>query len=54
MGGAVEMTITFLSTVTADDLLRSSLPFSYLEVEVESTDGNDHDIQIYTDISAGI
>lgn len=34
------------------DLMRSSLPYSYLEVEVSSLDGNDHNVQLYTDISA--
>jgi hypothetical protein len=49
----VEMKVTFLSSVTPDDFMRSSLPFSYLDVSVSSTDGNSHDIQLYTDISAG-
>ena len=53
VGGAVEMTITFLSPVTPDELLRSSLPYSYMSVEVKSVDGSDHDVQVYTDISAG-
>jgi hypothetical protein len=35
-----------------DDLLRSSLPYMYLETEVSSLDGNQHDVQLYTDISA--
>ena len=46
------MKITFLSTVTPNELLRSSLPYSYMDVEVSSMDGNSHDVQIYTDISA--
>jgi hypothetical protein len=29
------------------------LVFSYLEVTVESHDGNPHDVQLYADISAG-
>lgn len=48
----VEMTITFLSPVTPNDLLRSSLPYTYMEVDVQSMDGNNHDVQLYTDISA--
>ena len=52
VGGLVSMTITFLSNVTPNDLLRSSLPYTYMEVDVASSDGNDHDVQIYTDISA--
>lgn len=51
--GQVEMKVTFLSPVYPDDLMRASLPYSYMEVDVQSTDGNTHDVQIYTDISAG-
>ncbi|KAF2718543.1 GTA glutaminase A [Polychaeton citri CBS 116435] len=52
VGGVVGMTLTFLSPVTPDDLLRSSLPYTYLNVETWSKDGNNHDIQVYTDITA--
>lgn len=51
--GKVELKVTFLSPVIPDDLKRSSLPYSYLEVDVRSTDGGEHDVQLYTDISAG-
>ena len=54
VGGYVEMKITFMSPVTPDELLRSSLPYSYIEVEVKSMDGDSHDVQLYTDISAGM
>lgn len=53
VNGQVEMTITFLSPVYPDDLLRASLPYSYMNVDVKSVDGQQHDIQVYTDISAG-
>lgn len=46
------MKITFLSGVTPDDLLRSSLPYTYLDVEMVSTDGGQHSVQLYSDISA--
>jgi len=49
----VELTVTFLSPLTPNDQKRQSLLFSYLDVEVQSLDGNSHDVQIYTDISAG-
>ena len=49
----VEMNITFLSPITPTDLMRQSLPFSYVEVSIISTDGNAHDVQLYTDITAG-
>ncbi|TVY53517.1 Glutaminase A [Lachnellula cervina] len=52
VGGLVEMNITFLSTLTPDDQKRQSLVFSYLDVGVQSLDGNAHDVQLYTDISA--
>ena len=53
VNGQIEMKITFLSPVYPDDLMRASLPYSYMEVEVHSTDGATHDVQVYTDISAG-
>jgi uncharacterized protein (DUF608 family) len=49
----VQMKITFLSPVSPDDLLRSSLPYSYMDVEVKSLDSSSHRVQLYTDISAG-
>ncbi|KAJ5233992.1 uncharacterized protein N7469_005758 [Penicillium citrinum] len=48
----LEMNITFLSPITPTDYKRQSLVFSYLNVEVSSLDGDDHDVQVYTDISA--
>ncbi|GLI76787.1 hypothetical protein PoHVEF18_005065 [Penicillium ochrochloron] len=52
VGGKVEMNITFMSPITPNDFKRQSLIFSYLNVEVSSLDGNDHDVQVYADISA--
>lgn len=49
----LEMTISFLSLLAPEDLKRSSLPYSYMEVKVKSKDGNSHKVQLYTDISAG-
>jgi len=53
VGGKIEINITFLSPVTPDDMKRQSLIFSYLDVAVQSLDGAAHDVQLYTDISAG-
>jgi Domain of unknown function (DUF5127) len=55
VGEAVEMNVTFLSPITPDepDLMRQSLVFSYLNVDVQSLDGEPHDVQLYADISAG-
>lgn len=51
--GKISLTATFLSPVHPNDLLRQSMQFSYLQVSVESSDGNPHDIQIYSDVSGG-
>ncbi|CAI7632619.1 hypothetical protein N7533_000851 [Penicillium manginii] len=48
----LEMNITFLSPITPADYRRQSLVFSYLNVEVASLDGNEHEVQVYADISA--
>lgn len=50
--GPIQMKITFLSSATPKDILRSSLPYTYMEVEVVSTDGEEHSVQLYSDISA--
>ncbi|KZV92933.1 DUF1793-domain-containing protein [Exidia glandulosa HHB12029] len=50
--GPVELTVTFLSPVNTDDLLRQTIPFSYLSVAVASKDGAAHNVQVYNDISA--
>jgi len=31
-----------------------SLPFTYLAIEVESTDGNAHGVQVYVDVTGGL
>lgn len=54
VAGQVEMTIAFLSPLAPGDQKRQSLTFMYLDVAVESIDGAAHDIQLYTDISAGV
>lgn len=53
VGGVVEMNITFLSPLYPKDMMRQSLPFSYLNVIVSSSDGSAHDVQLYADITAG-
>ncbi|KAH9877777.1 hypothetical protein J1614_002994 [Plenodomus biglobosus] len=50
----VELKVTFLSPLTPMDFKRQSLTFSYMNVEVSSIDDSEHDVQIYTDISAVI
>ncbi|KZM27291.1 catalytic [Ascochyta rabiei] len=48
----VSLKVTFLSPLFPKDLKRQSLIFSYMNIEVLSLDGSEHDVQIYTDISA--
>ncbi|EMD40769.1 hypothetical protein CERSUDRAFT_111353 [Gelatoporia subvermispora B] len=50
--GAVDITATFLSPVEPGDLVRQSLPFSYLAITATSNDGKPHAVKLYTDISA--
>ncbi|KAK1226441.1 hypothetical protein PQX77_010605 [Marasmius sp. AFHP31] len=50
--GPVDLTVTFLSPVEPTDLVKQSLPFSYLTLAAKSTDGNSHSVQIYSDTSA--
>ncbi|KZV85915.1 DUF1793-domain-containing protein [Exidia glandulosa HHB12029] len=49
--GSVYLTYTFLSPITPKDLLRQSIPFSYLYVTAQSMDGKPHTVSVYTDIS---
>ncbi|KAL5519656.1 hypothetical protein ACEPAH_1339 [Sanghuangporus vaninii] len=49
--GLVNVTMTFMSPIEAKDIVRQSLPFSYLYFEVDSIDGNAHDITIYSDVT---
>jgi len=51
--GKIELKVTFLSPLTPKDYKRQSLTFSYMDVAVSSLDGSEHDVQVYTDISAG-
>ncbi|KAL5409434.1 hypothetical protein PMIN06_010398 [Paraphaeosphaeria minitans] len=48
----VTIKASFISPLTPKDLKRQSLIASYLNVEVASKDGSDHEVQLYTDISA--
>ncbi|KAJ4001761.1 hypothetical protein F5050DRAFT_1721221 [Lentinula boryana] len=50
--GPVDLTVNFLSPVEPTDLVKQSVPFSYMAVSAASTDGATHSVQIYSDISA--
>ncbi|KAJ3793241.1 hypothetical protein GGU11DRAFT_419164 [Lentinula aff. detonsa] len=49
--GPVDLTVTFLSPIEPDDLVKQSLPFSYLSVSAASNDGSSHSVSVYTDIT---
>lgn len=53
INGQVEMNVTFFSPAFPDDSKRQSLIYSYLNVDIASIDGATHDVQLYSDISAG-
>ena len=46
----VEFNVTFLSPVTPNDDIKTSLPFSYLAIDVEPTACDKHSISLYSDI----
>lgn len=51
------LTIMTMSTYLPDsnkptDILKQSMPFSYMSISAISTDGNSHDFAVYSDISA--
>lgn len=50
--GPIDLTVNFLSPVEPTDLVKQSLPFSYVTLTATSTDGKAHSVQLYTDISA--
>ncbi|CUA66635.1 hypothetical protein RSOLAG22IIIB_00076 [Rhizoctonia solani] len=49
--GPVNLVLTFLSPIDTNDLVRLSLPFSYLSVSAVSNDGASHSVSVYTDNS---
>ncbi|KAJ3971497.1 hypothetical protein EV361DRAFT_799932 [Lentinula raphanica] len=50
--GPIDVTVKFLSPVEPTDLVKQSIPFSYMAVSAASTDGATHSVQVYSDISA--
>ncbi|KLO17752.1 DUF1793-domain-containing protein [Schizopora paradoxa] len=50
--GPVSINATFLSPVEPTDLVRQSIPFSYFFMTAQSSDGANHDVKMYSDISA--
>eukprot|EP00730_Choanoeca_flexa_P016455 TRINITY_DN7774_c0_g1_i1.p1 TRINITY_DN7774_c0_g1~~TRINITY_DN7774_c0_g1_i1.p1 ORF type:complete len:695 (+),score=181.27 TRINITY_DN7774_c0_g1_i1:31-2115(+) len=52
MAGPVQVTLGFISSGFADDYLFLSRPVDFVSIAVRSTDGNDHNVQVYFDWSA--
>ncbi|KAL1944830.1 hypothetical protein VTO73DRAFT_2450 [Trametes versicolor] len=50
--GPMNVTVTFLSPIERSDLVLQSLPFSYVSIVASTLDGQAHDVQVYSDISA--
>ncbi|KIP05603.1 hypothetical protein PHLGIDRAFT_108072, partial [Phlebiopsis gigantea 11061_1 CR5-6] len=50
--GPIDLTVTYLSPIEPSDPVMQSLPFAYFYVTAVSNDGQSHDVQIYSDISA--
>ncbi|KZT10711.1 uncharacterized protein LAESUDRAFT_643898 [Laetiporus sulphureus 93-53] len=50
--GRMDLTITFLTPIEPSDWVQQSIPFSYLVLEAQSNDGEVHEVQVYSDISA--
>ncbi|KAK0482633.1 hypothetical protein IW261DRAFT_1592352 [Armillaria novae-zelandiae] len=48
----MNVNVTFLSPIEPSNLVLQSLPFSYVYVDVESNDGQEHSVQLYSDIGA--
>lgn len=44
--GAVDVTVQFLSPITPKDLVRQTLPYSYLHVSVAPNDGQSHAVKV--------
>lgn len=52
--GGIEFEVRFLSPITPNDLMRLSLPLSYMKVTVDPRFLKKHDVRIYSDISGDI
>ena len=52
VAAGVELTVTFLAPLLMNDLDVLSRPVQYISYRVQATDGQAHDVQLYTDASA--
>ncbi|KAJ8095401.1 hypothetical protein PM082_023171 [Marasmius tenuissimus] len=51
LAGTVQLHITFLSPIEPDNWVLQSLPFVYLAIDVGSTDGQPHNVQLYSHVT---
>ncbi|TFL06559.1 hypothetical protein BDV98DRAFT_588814 [Pterulicium gracile] len=49
--GPIRLIVDYLSPIEPDDWVKMSLPFAYMSVTAESTDGRPHEVRLYSDIS---
>ncbi|KAJ4485238.1 hypothetical protein J3R30DRAFT_3282917 [Lentinula aciculospora] len=49
--GPMAINVTFLSPIERSNLVLQSFPFTYVYMNLSSTDGNPHSIQLYEDIT---
>ena len=50
--GPIELTVNFFTPIDPTDLKRHSLPASYVAMSARSTDGGNHQVQLYMDMTA--
>ncbi|KAI0645886.1 hypothetical protein C8Q79DRAFT_911239 [Trametes meyenii] len=50
--GPMNLTITYLSPIEPSDWTLQSLPFSYVSFEASTLDGQAHDVQVYSELTA--
>ena len=48
----IELTVNFFTPIDPTDLKRLSLPASYVAISARSTDGSNHQVQVYMDMTA--
>ena len=51
-GAGIELTLTFVTPFLPDDLDLLSRPLTFLNWEAKSTDGNEHNVSVFLDVSA--
>ncbi|TFK71714.1 DUF1793-domain-containing protein [Pluteus cervinus] len=49
--GPVQLVVTYLSPLEPGSLVNQSIPLGYVAVEVSSSDGEPHSVQLYSDIT---